>query len=148
MTSAASTNTGGIGTGNPASVSASGALQTKEAQPTGRASPGVYCLVGRTRLGHCRCVRPGIRTVRRLALRRAGTGEVRRLRVLRCFAVGAGLCDVDRVAWAAAGRLRCRRCEFDGQAGEVDLQRTEGVGVVQLDTSQRLARVRGEDRDG
>src|ERR1700736_1065748 len=46
MTSVASTNTGGIGTGNPASVSAIGRPETKEARPIGRASLHRVLLVG------------------------------------------------------------------------------------------------------
>src|ERR1700737_3045344 len=137
MTSVASTNTGGIGTGNPASVSAIGRPETKEARPIGRASLHRVLLVG--------VAVAAVTTIVLFAVLRVRLGLVGLLRgcrlpigIVMIAIVVAGLVARTSRGWRRGRgrgrrrRRRCRRGELDGQAGEVDLDRTKGVDVDQL----------------
>src|ERR1700682_4021886 len=131
MTSVASTNTGGIGTGNPASVSAIGRPETKEARPIGRASLHRVLLVG--------VAVAAVTTIVLFAVLRVRLGLVGLLRgcrlpigIVMIAIVVAGLVARTSRGRGRRRRRRCRRGELDGQAGEVDLDRTKGVDVDQL----------------
>src|SRR6266550_2441953 len=134
MTNTARTNTGGIGTGNRASVSACGVLEN-ERGPAGWPSLSwtVRCLVALVsdrRAG-------GVLRVRI----RNGRSGIRRLPLPRLAVIRGG--RVARVARAGAV-LRLRRrdgrcCHVDGQSGEVDRQGAAvRVGIGHLDARQRL----------
>src|ERR1700737_512709 len=137
MTSVASTNTGGIGTGNPASVPGICRPETKEARPIWRASLHRVLLVG--------VAVAAVTTIVLFAVLRVRLGLDGLLRgcrlpigIVMIAIVVAGLVARTSRGWRRGRgrgrrrRRRCRRGELDGQAGEVDLDRTKGVDVDQL----------------
>src|ERR1700737_577370 len=148
MTSVASTNTGGIGTGNPASVSAIGRPERKEARPIGRPERKEARPIGRASLRRVLLVGVAVAAVTTIvlfAVLRVLLGLDGLLRgcrlpigIVMIAIVVAGLVARTSRGWRRGRgrgrrrRRRCRRGELDGQAGEVDLDRTKGVDVDQL----------------
>src|SRR5207302_5069414 len=134
MTSVASTKTGGTGTGNPASVADIEEFPENEERPGRLAGPLLICQGRGIRACLVRLV-VGLISVVRVRVRIDGRAGLQRLPLPR-LAVLRGRRDA-RIAGAVAAGLRSYR--VDRQAGEVDLQGTPGVVVVQGDAGDGLA---------